>query len=220
MSPATALLLARFRLLAALRPDLVQADPWYAVEGRRIRELARAVGVDPERAIMAAATLSPAVRWEDLVLRLPDFLRAFVQAARAGRQDDVEPPRFPGYRRNVVKAWRILGGLQAKPRGPKVSRFARNLAGDDSPVTVDRWAARAAGLPESGGRAWYRDLERAYLDAAAVLGMAPSRVQAVLWVAVRDRLVPWGQLETDRGIPFRGFQGSLFGSDGGPAQDG
>lgn len=206
MTPAASVLLARFRLALARRPDLLHRAPWYRVEGDRIRALAALAGIDPDRAVQAAATLSPACRWEDLMRRFPTFLAAFAGAAVAGEQDRATPPRFPGYRVNVIKAWRILAGLRG-PTGPKVSRFALNLAGDDSPVTVDRWAARAAGLPESGGRAWYRTVEEAYRELARHVGIPPSRVQAILWVAVRDGIVRWGPIQDD-GIAFRLFDGA------------
>lgn len=208
LSPAARVLLARLSLAIARRPDLLERPPWYRVEGERIRSIARGAGVDPHRAIMVAATLSPACRWESLMDRLPAFLRAFRQAADAGLQDRVDPPRFPGYRSNVLKAWRILAGDHG-PRGPKVSRFALNLAGDDSPVTVDRWAARAAGLPDGGGRAWYRQVEAAYRQVAARIGRPPSLVQAALWVAVRDRIVSWGPVLDPRGIAFGPFDPEL-----------
>jgi hypothetical protein len=190
MSPIARLLVARYRLACARRPELAREAPWYAQEGERLRAIARAHGLPERRVIDAAAVLSPAMRWEDLMARLPAFC--------AARSAGLPCPRFPGYGRNVRRAWDILGGVGA-PSGPKVSRFARNLAGDETPVTVDRWAARAAGLPESGGRAWYRELEEAYRAAAETVGLPPSRFQAVVWLAVRDRVIPWGLKPRTRG---------------------
>lgn len=183
MTPESRLLVARFRVAIARSPELLRREAWYLREGRRIRALAREYGIPEERAIGAAAVLSPAIRWESLMDRLPAFLAAY-----AALGPDGEPPRFPGYRGNVRRAWRVLAGL-GEPRGPKVSRFARNLAGDESPVTVDRWAARAAGLPESGGVAWYRRIEEAYRAAARECALAPSAFQAILWIAIRENLL-------------------------------
>ncbi len=115
--------------------------------------------------------------------RLPAFLAA--HAARAPL------PPMPTYSANVRKAVAVLDGL-ARPTGPKVSRFARNLAGDASVVTVDRWAARAAGAPESGGARWYITIESAYRAAAREARLSPAQFQAVLWVALRDGVIPWG----------------------------
>lgn len=181
MDPIALLLVARFRRAVALRPELLRAEPWYAAEGRRIRAMAAELGLDPGRCIMAAAILSPAGRWDDVVARLSSFLRAW--------RDGLALPSMPTYGANVRRAAAALAGL-ALPSGPKVSRFARNLAGDPSCVTVDRWAARAAGLPDHGGAPWYRAIERAYTAAARAVGLAPSQFQAVLWVAVRDGTIP------------------------------
>lgn len=206
LSPAAEILFARFRLAVSRRPDILRRVPWYQTEGERIRTIARVCGVDPRRAIMAAATLSPAVQWETLVRHLPAFLRAFRDAAERGEHAG-RPPSFPGYGQNVRKAWSILAGAR-EPTGPKVSRFALNLAGDHSPVTVDRWAARAAGLPDSGGKGWYRQVERACRQLASHVGLPPSHVQAILWVAVREGIVAWGPIR-DGGIAFRAFQPDL-----------
>lgn len=206
MLPETALLLARLRLAVRRRPGILAEAPWYLREGERVRAAARKAGVDELRALNAAAVLSPAVRWEDLVRRLPAFLLAFRRAAELGEERSTRPPRFPGYGSNVVKAWRVLAG-DREPTGPKVSRFARNLRGDETPVTVDRWAARAAGLPDGGGRAWYRRIETAYRELARHVGLPPSRVQAILWVAVRSGVVRWGP-PVDAGIAFRLLDGA------------
>jgi len=183
MEPVAALLVARYRRAVSLRPALLRARPWYLAEGERIRAMAAELGIDGRRATDAAAALSPAGRWDDVVVRLPAFLRA--------HRDGAELPPMPTYSRNVRAARAILDGHGA-PSGPKVSRFARNLAGDDSCVTVDRWAARAAGMPESGGARWYRAIEGAYLAGARTVALRPSTFQAVLWVALRDGVIPWG----------------------------
>lgn len=187
MEPIRSLLLARFRRAVALRPDLLRSEPWYASEGRRIRAMAAELGIDPARATDAAAILSPGGRWDDVVARLPAFLRAW--------RDGAPLPSMPTYGANVRRAALALAGL-ARPTGPKVSRFARNLAGDPSCVTVDRWAARAAGLPEHGGARWYATIELAYTEAARGAGLAPSAFQAVLWIAIRDGVIPWGPVRS------------------------
>ncbi len=171
MNPIVALLLARYRLL----PD-DRGPCWYDVEGARIRRLARAVGQDEGRVLLATAILSPATRWEYLLARLPAFL-----------VDPLTP--MPTYGRNRRLARAALEGASV-PTGPKVSRFARNLSGDHSCVTIDRWAARAAGYPESGRVRWYRALESAYQGAAERAGRSPAHFQAILWLAIRSGHLP------------------------------
>jgi hypothetical protein len=80
----------------------------------------------------------------------------------------------------------------------KLRNFARNLSGDMSAVTCDRWAWRAAtafdGCTDTGathgcgavptGAAYVR-MARAYRVAARRLGLTPAAVQAIAWVMVR-----------------------------------
>jgi len=75
INPAARLVVARFRLAVARRPDLLR-DRWYAREGTRLRELAAAHGLDALRVIDAAAVLSPAGRWDDVVARLHKIQRS------------------------------------------------------------------------------------------------------------------------------------------------
>jgi hypothetical protein len=73
-------------------------------------------------------------------------------------------------------------------RGPKTSRFARVLRGDDDIVVVDTWMARAIGV----------------LDKAARTKASQLLAERVV-AAVRDRLsastsVPWTLAETQAAI--------------------
>jgi hypothetical protein len=140
-----------------------------------------------------ASCLSPAVRWESLIERLPAFLAAF-------RADPLaEPPTFPGYRANLHKAYRILRGLATlQPTAPKTYRFWRNLMGDVDVATVDRWAVRIAlkgGTPEGENgstpisQADYLALEAAYAGAADDLGTTIPQVQAITWARARELAV-------------------------------
>ena len=78
------------------------------------------------------------------------------------------------------------------PTAPKTARFARNLLGDRTVVTVDVWALRVAlgrhadenALKRAGV---YAAIEHAYILAAARLGVDPVTVQATTWVAIRGR---------------------------------
>ena len=182
---------ARKTITAAYR-EALQADPtaaegeWYPREAQAVR---RASGWHPS-ALAVAAILSPAVRWEDLVRRLPAFFDAW-RLHPAG-----DAPTFPGYRANVRKAWNYLRGLASlEPTAPKTYRFWRNLAGDVDVATIDRWAVRIAlrgGTPEGPNgatpisHAEYLALEEAYAGAAADLGTTIPQVQAITWARARE----------------------------------
>jgi hypothetical protein len=87
----------------------------------------------------------------------------------------------------------------------KIVNFTRNLAGDMSAVTVDRWAQRIAtdfaDCRERGERPCasngrhacghvptgdeYETIASAYRDAADACGVSPATMQAVTWCVVR-----------------------------------
>ncbi len=67
----------------------------------------------------------------------------------------------------------------------KVKRFARNLSGDFSVVTVDRWAWRIAAndmsMDTPNGKT-YLAIEQAYITAAGIVGELPAELQAITWL--------------------------------------
>lgn len=162
---------------------------WYRVERGRLEIIAwevrdarglRSDDLTPETVIAAAATLSPATSWHLLVADLP----AFILAALDG---DPCPP-FATYGAQRSKAARIVRdrlGVSAVT-GPKVSAFARALAGDVSAVVVDRHAARIA-LGDDRitvvPQAVLRAVQDAYTLAASRVGVDPAGLQALVWVA-------------------------------------
>lgn len=84
-------------------------------------------------------------------------------------------------------------GAMATLKGPKTSRFARNLLGDSEAVTVDVWAARVAmGAcvedPEKvlGRTGVYDACEAAYREAAHRMGVDPTTMQATTWIVARN----------------------------------
>lgn len=109
-------------------------------------------------------------------------------------------------RRN--KAWAIANLIDPTVeqivtilRGPKVTRFFRNITGDHTAVTVDVWAMRVAqGFDEnaettSNGKMAvrvvragleYDTLESAYQIVAERVGTSPRSVQAAVWVSARS----------------------------------
>lgn len=83
----------------------------------------------------------------------------------------------------------IDGILSADPKRMKLRNFWRNLAGDHTAVTVDRWARRIAtgdyaskSVPNG---AEYDAIASAYRTVAAMVGETPATVQAVTWCVAR-----------------------------------
>lgn len=76
--------------------------------------------------------------------------------------------------------------------GPKRVAFYRNIMGQTAPVTVDRWAARAAlGCDEDTARrllnrsGGYESIATMYREAARALRISPRDLQAIVWIQVR-----------------------------------
>lgn len=100
------------------------------------------------------------------------------------------------------KVGRILDGETPEGvlRGPKESAFYRNIMGDYSLVTVDRWAFKSATgvqLPDSIngkvlggiGKGAYKRIHAAYVQAAQELNVPPAVLQAIVWIVERGSAI-------------------------------
>lgn len=172
---------------------------WYPRAYETAQGLARECGRPnaTERAAAIIAALSPQTRWRENVTA------ARVIARHAWLGDaltyDLTRPglALPGYRTNHAKALGIaqgapIGAHYVSPDGfgkhaPKVRAFFANICGDDSRVTLDVWAMRAAfgdDAREPSGRA-YTIGETAYRRAAESVGETARDFQAIIWTHVR-----------------------------------
>jgi hypothetical protein len=153
---------------------------WYPINALKVVDIGAAhrIGIGPS--IYCAATLSPATSWAGLLENLSAFM--------ADALDGDPRPDFPTYGRQ-----RSLAALGLRYRwgpdkatGPKVSAFARALAGDAHSVVIDRHSARIAWGRQDVEAPTLRQLrvaQEAHRRAGSVLGIAPRDLQALLWVA-------------------------------------
>jgi hypothetical protein len=88
---------------------------------------------------------------------------------------------MPAHLNNIIRA------LQNRPiKGPKVRRFANNLLGDLSDVTIDTWICKAYGIDQNKlTEKQYKRLEKKIQLDAKQKGMSAANWQAVLWYAIR-----------------------------------
>lgn len=156
---------------------------WYESGRAEARSMARyaPAGVGAVRCAAILAALSPRTQWS-VNLR---WARAIVRAAAAG-----EPCPAVSIKRNRAKAWRIANGADParELNGPKTRAFWRNLAGDASAVTVDVWAARAAGVDaerELSRVGAYDAVAASYRAVASYRAESPSDLQAIVWLQSR-----------------------------------
>lgn len=164
---------------AASPADAAAGMAWYERAESTMEAMQARYGVDRATAAGVTAALSPRVRWATNLVAAERVIRAAQLGMRA--------PSV-GTRANVRKAWAIANGADpdAVLGGPKVTAFYANLSGDHDRVTVDVWAARAAGAdPERLTDKRRRELRDAYTRAAAARGVTPRQLQAAVWVAVR-----------------------------------
>ena len=154
---------------------------WYGRAESTIAGMAQTYGVTRDAAAGVVAVLSPRSRWSTNL--------QWAEAILAARGNPEAPA--VSTTANRAKAWSIANGADPETvvNGPKVSAFWANLRGDSSYVTVDVWAARAAGIPMAEGeyltRTDMRELQAAYRQAAERRGIPVAHLQAVVWVAVR-----------------------------------
>ena len=180
-SEAAKLAHMRRRILAhwgnASAADQAAGIAWYD----RAADAARTIlPSDPERAAGVIAALSPRCQWR---INLA-WAAAVIEAAESGAD-------CPSVHTRTMRAqaWRIANGEPALSvlGGPKVRAFYSNIIGNTDRVTVDVWALRAADPGETrvpSGRL-YDLTERAYIEAARIVGVAPRDLQAAVWVHVR-----------------------------------
>lgn len=151
---------------------------WYDEAGILAATLAANYGRSVEQTASVIAALSPRTSWERNVAgAVALFVDGPAGARRLGCMD-----------RNVETATRASGSGFDALNGPKTSRFARNIAGDRESVTVDVWACRVVDVDENllARKGVYDALERAYQDAARVVGVDPATMQATTWIVARN----------------------------------
>lgn len=157
-------------------PEIIRTGRgWYDHAQRAADELSRDLprGCGRIAAAGIIAALSPRLRWGHNL--------AAARAIAEGR------PRSYAFGDAWRKAQRIRDGERPTDvlRGPKVRAFWRAVAGDPNAVTIDVWAARAAGLPDKPSPGAISEAQGAYREAAERCGESPRDFQAIVWLIVR-----------------------------------
>lgn len=174
---------------AATADQIVEGRRWYPQAIKTLTELRLTSGLQLDSKSVAAicAVLSPRITWGENIKGVAAMLRAVRQGS------SLLPAGIAGLAKNRARAWDIARGLLTTDAvsGPKVTAFYANLCGDYQRVTLDVWAARAAGVDEAQhdhiDRYRYVYLERAYKVVAEELGFLPAELQAICWIVVRGK---------------------------------
>jgi hypothetical protein len=166
--------------------DIESGAAWYGDGEIFVRSLAAETGHDVDTVAAVVAHLSPRTTWQRNLYGATMLLTTGTAPTCIGD--------------NVKRAERAIAAAAAGvdvrstfgAGAPKTRRFMANLLGQRDVVTVDVWAARVAlgardADPEKtlGRVGVYDALERAYVLAAARLGVDPVTVQATTWIVAR-----------------------------------
>lgn len=145
--------------------------------------IARVRGLTTDAVAGILAALSPSISWENNI-------HGAIELITTGKIK-----RYGGYRANLRKAERILGGESPDSvlGGQKVTSFYRLIrdGGNNVDVVVDAHAASVADgkhylwkqTPRLDRRGRYEKMTRVYQRAAKTLGVNPHEVQAATWLA-------------------------------------
>lgn len=183
-SAVTARLVRHYR--AASSEMVTAGHNWYPNAQDVALKIAESTGTRIDTAAAVIAALSPQTRWSTNML-----------AAQAICEGNTS--RYPSMLgSNHARAMAVLSADNpcgaALGDGPKVHAFVENILGNDSVVTIDSWAVRAA-VPNYVGsldnllkrKNVYSDLADCYRRAAAIVGERPCDLQAIVWCHVRGR---------------------------------
>jgi len=180
--PHTANILAAYD--AATAADQAQGLAWYGLAQEFAQTLSLDSSLSVEQCAGVIAAMSPMMSWRS---NLDVARRLITHYQHTG----LLPDAGYGLRRNVAKAWAILDGAPPLEvlSGPKVRAFYRNIMGDPSAVTVDRWAVRIALAdpthPGTVTAKGYGVIAEAYRDAADLLEVSARDLQAATWTYYR-----------------------------------
>lgn len=167
---------------------LARGIAWYGEIHNEVKALAQAAGVPMEMACGIAAVLSIDNTWRRNFIGLGEVLSAL----KRGETECPKSAHRYGHARAKVTAimqghdpeW-AMDNFGKGSSAYKCRRFYRNLLGDLTVATVDRWMYRMCednpavkGVPS--GRS-YLDCEAAIIDGARIVGIDPAKFQAGLW---------------------------------------
>ena len=173
---------------------------WYTAEAKN---LAIQVSVTCEISFTQAAAViavsSPRTRWDMQKKNTVPMVQHF-----QGGGTVETAPNGALFHRERAKVLKVLEGDMSALSGPKVQTFYENIIGNDTVLTLDVWAIRAAlndpTLQDrevdryTRGRRRYA-LEAAYFTLAAVVDAPVARVQAAIWMSIREEAYGKGKRE-------------------------
>ncbi|ATN94077.1 N-glycosylase [Mycobacterium phage Kumao] len=165
---------------------------WYVDAHTWAERTADETGHTVEQVAAVIAAYSPRTRWIDNLLDADNLLRGKDKRNGVMAENHKRALRILASDNPV---YALRGTNPEKLTAPKIWSFAQNILGNGNAVTVDIWAARAALGDVTTEQAeqtlsWagaYERISDAYRKAAANAGVAPSTMQAAVWIAIRGK---------------------------------
>lgn len=149
----------------------VQAAQWYLSARNIATQLSMTFDISLDTAAGVIAAFSPRTRWAQNVVNATLFL---------------ESGTAPTLGNNVKMAENVLERGIVALRGRKTNSFARNIAGEESVVTIDVWMIKAAGYDRNdANKSMYDTMESAIVELASEFNVTPAVLQALIWINVR-----------------------------------
>jgi hypothetical protein len=173
----------------ATAADILSGIEWYDRAKREANAISQDLGLPVSTIVGVMAALSPNNRWERNKVDAFNMCSAYVNGLTV---DDFRVSTYSAMKR---KAWSILedhltddDDILDRLNGQKIRSFYSNIMGLDE-VTVDGHALNIARAVRAGltsnetniGRGLYRELQAAYVRAAARAGVKPHEMQAITW---------------------------------------
>jgi hypothetical protein len=171
----------KMKLKLKVSPDKIDysALTWYSDAKRLIKTL---YGEHWKTFIGLLASTSPRVAVKKNWKLADSILSAYINRDKNPEKfADILGRLMPAHLVNVIRT------LQGRPiKGQKVSRFAANLRGDLSVVTIDVWICRAYGIEHSRlTENIYNQLEQKIITEAKAANVKPANYQALIWYCIR-----------------------------------
>ncbi len=158
--------------MKASMQDVADAAVWYNDAQAVALDVARNLGTHLEIGASIVAAFSPRQTWGRNVINAIEFSHGNFVPGLANNRAMAETAKHIGF---------------DALNGQKTNAFARNIAGDTNAVTIDVWMIRAAGLDASKGvnKTEYNMLADCVRTVAKEFGLAPSVMQALIWIVAR-----------------------------------
>ena len=171
----------KIRLQLRITPDKIdyRAVSWYTDATKLVKEI---YGENWKLFVKLLASTSPRQsvkkNWKLSDALLKAYLDREDKPKKWGR---ILSDLMPAHLTNVLRS---IAGRPIK--GPKVSRFAANLLGDLSQVTIDVWICKAYKIDQNRLTPnVYKRLANKIKADAKRQGILPANYQAVLWYCIR-----------------------------------